>query len=370
LRIGVIGCGQISRTYLGTLSRLATVSVTALADSVPERAEAAAATLPGTSVLEPEELAESSEVDLVLNLTVPVAHFEVASLALKSAKHVYNEKPIATTRQQSAELLSAAAAQDLRLGCAPDTVLGTGVQTARAVVDAGDIGTPHTATAFMASPGHEAWHQRPQFYYQPGGGPLFDMGPYYLSALVHLLGPVKRVAGASSRPRPTRVVGSGPLAGTKLHAEVDTHVTGLLEHASGALTTLVMSFEIWGSHLPKIEVHGTEGSLSVPDPNHFAGAVERFSPTSGQWEQVPERAGYVGASRGYGVADLAEALSTSRPHRANGELGHHVLDVMVTLLEASEQKAWLEVASSCERPELVALSRLPEKAGQEASGLR
>jgi predicted dehydrogenase len=370
MRVGVVGCGQVSRAYLSTLSRLAGVSVTALSDSLRERAEAAAASLPGAGVLTPQELFSSAEVDLVLNLTVPAAHFEVASKALAAGKHVYNEKPLATKTQQGAQLLSAAAGQGLRVGCAPDTVLGTGVQTARAVVDQGDIGTPHAATAFMACPGHEAWHQRPQFYYQAGGGPLFDMGPYYLSALVHLLGPVRRVAGASSRPRPTRVVGSGPLAGHTFNTEVDTHVTGLLEHRSGALTTLVMSFEIWGSHLPRIEVHGTEGSLSVPDPNNFSGAVERFSRASGTWERVPERAGYIGASRGCGVAELAKAVAAGLPHRANGQVAHHVLEVMARLLEAARERVWLEVASSCDRPEPVPLSALPETAGEGASELR
>ena len=376
LRVGVIGCGHISRAYLSALARLADVEVTAVADKVRERAEQAAASIGGARgargarVLEPPELAASEEVDLVLNLTVPAAHFEVASLALKAGKHVYNEKPLATNRQQSAELLHLAGGMGLRVGCAPDTVLGTGVQTARAVVDEGGIGTPHSAMAFMVSPGHEGWHHRPQFYYQVGGGPLFDMGPYYLSALVHLLGPVSKVTAAASRPRPKRVIGSGPLAGSTVHSEVDTHVAALLEHTSGALTTVVMSFEVWGSRLPRIEVHGTEGSLTVPDPNQFAGKVEVLSPAGGQWETVPERAGYIGAARGAGVADLAEALSAGRSHRANGHLAHHVLDVMEALNEAAGTREWLKVASSCERPELVPLTVLPERAGQAANGLR
>lgn len=361
--MGVVGCGQISGAYLRTLNRLAGVRVSALADMVAERASEAAEHVPGASVLTPQQLVSSPDVDLVLNLTVPAAHAEVALAGLSSGKHVYNEKPLAATRHEGVQLLAAAEGKGVRLGCAPDTVLGTGTQTARAVIDQGGIGTPHAATAFMPSPGHEIWHHRPQFYYQPGGGPLFDMGPYYLTALVHLLGPVTLVAGASSRPRATRTVGSGPLAGTTFASEVDTHITGILQHASGALTTLVMSFEMWAANLPKIEVHGTEGSLSVPDPNGFGGEVKRFSPKGQQWETVEDCAGYIGASRGYGVAEIAEAIATGRPHRANGRLAHHVLDVMVTLMEGAQQRAWLEVESSCERPDLVPLTALPEVAG-------
>ncbi len=338
--------------------------MTAFADMETGRAMDAADRVPGARALAPEELATSPDVDIVVNLTVPAAHYGVALMALAGGKHLYNEKPLASTRAESREMISAAASRGLRVGCAPDTVLGTGIQTARAVIDQGGIGTAHSAVAFMASPGHEAWHQRPQFYYQQGGGPLYDMGPYYLTALVHLLGPVKRVVGASSRPRPRRVVGSGPLAGTTFHSEVDTHVTGILEHASGALSTLVMSFELWGAHLPKIEVHGTEGSLSVPDPNRFDGEVERFSPGSKQWEPVADVAGYIGASRGYGVAELCEALATGRPHRANGELAYHVLDVMATLMDAADQGRWLELESSCERPAIVPLSALAQVAGE------
>lgn len=340
--------------------------MTALADTVIERAIDAADRVPGARALAPEELTASPDVDVIVNLTVPAAHFEVALMALAGGKHVYNEKPLASTRAESQEMISAAASRGLRIGCAPDTVLGTGIQTARAVIDQGGIGTAHSAVAFMASPGHEAWHQRPQFYYQQGGGPLYDMGPYYLTALVHLLGPVKRVVGASSRPRPTRVVGSGPLAGTTFHSEVDTHVTGILEHTSGALSTLVMSFELWGAHLPKIEVHGTEGSLWVPDPNRFDGRVERFSPGSKEWESVEDAAGYVGASRGYGIAELGEALATGRPHRANGDLAYHVLDVMATLMDAAGQGTWLDIESSCERPAIVALSTMAQVAGKRS----
>ncbi|MCF3964524.1 Gfo/Idh/MocA family protein, partial [Streptomyces fuscigenes] len=240
-------------------------------------------------------------------------------------------------------------AAGLRVGCAPDTVLGTGTGTARAAVDGGLIGTPVAATAFMTTAGHEHWHPDPEFYYRPGGGPLLDMGPYYLSALVHLLGPVARVTGAASRPRAERTIGSGPRAGTTFPVEVATHVTGVLEHANGALSTLVMTFDVHAARLPRIEVHGTEGSLSVPDPNGFDGPVDLFR-AGGAWETLPVSSGHPAGGRGIGLGDLADAVAEGRPHRASAELARHVLDVMLTLLDAAEAGRALPVASTCERP--------------------
>ncbi len=194
-------------------------------------------------------------------------------------------------------MLAAAARAGVRVGCAPDTVLGTGVQTARACLDGGQIGVPVAATAFMVTPGHERWHPAPEFYYQPGGGPLFDMGPYYLTALVTLLGPVRRVAGLAATPRATRVIGTGHRAGTEIGVAMATHVTGVLEHARGALSTLVMSFEVWAGQLPHVEVYGTGGSLSVPDPNGFGGAVQIFRAGAQDWAPAAEAGGYRGAAR-------------------------------------------------------------------------
>ena len=229
-------------------------------------------------------------------------------------------------------------------------MLGTGVQTARASVSAGDIGTPIAASAFMVTPGHERWHPSPEFYYEPGGGPVLDMGPYYLTALVTLLGPVRRVTGMSSTPHPTRTIGAGPRAGTVFPVHVATHVTGVLEHVSGALTTLMMSFDVWNARLPRIELYGTEGTLSLPDPNGFGGPVHLFTSATGDWAEIPERAGYRDASRGYGVADLARALRTGTPPRASGELAYHVLDVIECLLAGANTGAAVEVASTCQIP--------------------
>ncbi|WP_037568742.1 Gfo/Idh/MocA family protein [Phaeacidiphilus oryzae] len=359
LRIGLVGAGQISAAYLDTLPRLDGLELTAVADLDPERARATASTVPGARALTLSELYAADEVDLVLNLTVPAAHAEVAHSAIAAGKHVYGEKPLAATAAEGRELLAAAERAGVRVGCAPDTVLGTGVQTARASLDAGEIGTPVAATAFMTTPGHERWHPAPEFYYRPGGGPLLDMGPYYLTALVTLLGPVRRVTGLSSTARATRTVGSGPRAGTEFPVEVATHVTGVLEHAGGALSTLVMSFEVWAAQLPRIEVYGTGGSLSVPDPNGFDGRVRLFRAGEEGWRDLPVSGGYQDASRGYGVADLAGALAGGTAHRASGELALHVLEVMEALLASGETGRAVETTTDCARPAAVPLGARP-----------
>ncbi|MFF8731538.1 Gfo/Idh/MocA family protein [Streptomyces sp. NPDC015171] len=395
LRIGVVGAGRISGAYLSTLARLRSLRLTAVTDLDRSRAEALTtrfaseavgtrgvseavgtwgvseafgtrggsvpaavrafsdATVTGKApeaAVAPDvaALVARDDVDAVLNLTIPAAHAEVALAALAAGKHVYGEKPLAANREEAAAVLAAARGAGLRVGCAPDTVLGTGTQTARKAVDDGLIGRPVAATAFMTSAGHEKWHPDPEFYYQPGGGPLLDMGPYYLSALVHLLGPVARATGASSRPHAERTIGSGPRAGHTFPVAVDTHVTGVLEHTGGALSTLVMSFDVRAARLPRIEVHGTDASLSVPDPNAFDGLVEIHRGDG--WEPLPVSAGYPDAGRGTGLADLAEALPDGRPHRASAELAAHVLDIMFTLMEAAGQGRALPVTSTCERP--------------------
>jgi predicted dehydrogenase len=363
LRVGVVGAGQISGAYLGTLGRLSNVQVVAVADLDQARARTAAAAAPGARPLAPAELLTAGDVDLVLNLTIPAAHAEVARAAIAAGKHVYGEKPLAVTTGQARAVLAAAARAGVRVGCAPDTVLGTGVQTARACLDGGQIGAPVAATAFMVTPGHERWHPAPEFYYLPGGGPLFDMGPYYLTALVTLLGPVRRVVAMAATPQATRVIGSGPRAGAEIAVAVATHVTGVLEHANGVLSTLVMSFEVWAGRLPHLEIYGTGGSLSVPDPNGFGGTVQIFRAGAEDWAPVAEAGGYRGAARGYGVSDLASALTTGTAHRTNGEVAYHVLDVMETLLTTADSGHATDVTSSCDRPPAVPLGARPDDPG-------
>jgi predicted dehydrogenase len=356
VRIGVVGLGVISQAYLETLQQLENTQVIAVADLLPDRAAAVAAALPAVRAVSVEDIFGDPNVDLILNLTTPAAHAAVARGALESGKHVYNEKPLAASTADAHAVLDLADRLGLRVGCAPDTVLGTGVQTARATVDAGGIGVPFAATAFMTTPGHERWHPDPEFYYQPGGGPLMDMGPYYLSALITLLGPVRRVTGMASIPQPTRTIGSGPRVGTSFQVGVATHVTGVLEHTNGALSTLLMSFGIWDARLPRIEVYGTEGSLSVPDPNNFDGTVSMFHPGDPQWTVVQPSGGYPGSARGFGVADMVQAIADGTPHRASGEVGYHVLDIMESLLSAAETGKAIEITSTCDRPEAVPLS--------------
>lgn len=356
LNVGIVGLGAISGQYLQTFASLDTVRVVAVADMVAARAEEVAAEL-GVRALSVDELVADPEVDLVLNLTIPAAHAEIARKAIANGKATYGEKPLAASLDDAREIVDAAHRAGVALGCAPDTVLGTGVQTARKAIDDGLIGHPVAATATMVTPGHERWHPNPDFYYLRGGGPLLDMGPYYVSALVTLLGPIESVVGSASRSRDSRTIGSGPRAGETVPVEIFTHVTGVLRHTSGALSTIVMSFDTVATHAANIEVHGDQGSMRVPDPNGFSGDVQ-VHPLDGEWTTLEPSAGYVGAGRGFGVADLAAAEPGSGG-RANGDVALHVLDVMTSLLEAAESGRTVHVTSTCERPAPVPLSEAP-----------
>jgi predicted dehydrogenase len=353
LRVGIVGAGKISGQYSATLAGLSQVAVTAVADLDERRARLLAEQHPGARVVSLPDLYAAGDVDVVLNLTTPNQHAVVALAAIAAGKHVYGEKPLAATGADGRAVLEAAASAGVRVACAPDTVLGTGVQTARAAVDAGEIGVAHSATAFMTVPGHERWHPDPEFYYQQGGGPLLDMGPYYLTSLVQLLGPVRRVVGMSSRPRSERTIGDGPRAGTAFPVDIDTHIAGVLEHESGALTTLMMSFDIWATHLPSIELYGSRGSLSVPDPNYFAGDVRLFTAGAETWTVLAPSAGYAGGGRGVGLLDLAEALTADRPHRTGADVALHVLDVMESMLAGARSGTSVAVRTTCRRPDAV-----------------
>jgi predicted dehydrogenase len=271
---------------------------------------------------------------------------------------VYGEKPLAADLGAARGILEAASEAGVRVGCAPDTVLGTGIQTARKAIDDGLLGTPVAATATMVTAGHELWHPDPDFYYQPGGGPLLDMGPYYVTALVTLLGPIDRVIGAASRSRDTRAIGSGPRAGEQVPVDIDTHVTGVLIHESGVLSTLIMSFDAAASRASRIEVHGHHASLVVPDPNMFDGDVLLRGLGDPDWRLLPTSAGYLNAARGYGIADLACTPAGQEP-RAGAQLAYHALDVMESLLTAARTGQSVTVASSVPRPAAVPLGKAP-----------
>lgn len=358
LNIGIIGVGTISAQYFAEFPKLAGLRVVAVADVNEARAAEVAAER-GVEALSVDALLADPRVDAVLNLTIPAAHVEIATRALRAGKHVYGEKPLALDPGEAAAMLELAHRQGLRVGSAPDTVLGTGIQTARALLDSGAVGEPVAAAVHWSSPGHELWHPAPQFYYQPGGGPLFDMAPYYLTSLVTLLGPVLRVSGVATHSARQRTIATGSQAGTAIPVDVDTHVSAILEHANGVTSTLTVSFEVRASRAPLFELYGTTGTIAVPDPNRFSDPVEVWTVGAPEWTEVPVSAGYADAGRGYGLADMAHAIETDRPHRASGELAFHVLEIMDAVLRAADEHRVIELTSTVARPESVPSGATP-----------
>ena len=347
-RVGVIGCGNISGIYLTNCRRLAGLELVACADLDMLRARAKAAEH-GIRAATVDNLLADPGIDLVINLTIPAVHAEVNLAALAAGKHVYTEKPLATRRADGAATLALAREKGLRVGSAPDTFLGGGLQTCRRLIDDGAIGAPVAAVAFMTGHGPESWHPDPEFFYKPGAGPMFDMGPYYLTALVSLLGPIVRVTGSARISFPERTIGSGPKQGQQIVVETPTHIAGVLDFEGGVVATIITSFDMWAANLPRIEIYGSEGSLSVPDPNTFGGPVRIRRAGEGEWREVPLTHGHTENSRGLGVADMASAIRDDRPHRASGELAYHVLDVMAAFEEASTSGRHVEITSGPSR---------------------
>ncbi len=347
--IGIIGCGTISPAYLKAARRFANLDLRALADLDPAAAAARGAEfgIPAVSI---DALLADPSIEIVVNLTVPKAHVEVGHACLRAGKHVHSEKPLGIASTEARGLLAAAAERGLRVGCAPDTFLGGAHQTCRALVDEGAIGRPVGGSAFFLCPGHERWHPNPGFYYLEGGGPMLDMGPYYITDLVNLLGPVAEVSGMASRPRAERTVGTGPLQGRSIPVEVPTHVAGTLRFAAGAVVSLAMSFDVPKHRHGPIEIYGTEASLIVPDPNSFGGRIE-MAPTGGDWREVETRHPFADDNyRSIGVADMAQAIRSGQPHRASGDLAFHVLEVMEAFGRSSDEGRTIAVASRPERP--------------------
>ena len=353
MKIGIIGCGKISGAYLGGCKLFPILEMVRCADLFPERAKAQAAEfgVPRSGTV--DELLADSDIELVINLTIPAAHAEINRAILNAGKHIFCEKPFVLNRDEGAQVLEMARAKNLRVGSAPDTFLGEAHQTCRKLIDEGAIGEPVAATAFMACHGHESWHPSPAFYYQPGGGPMFDMGPYYLTALVNMIGPMARVTGFTKTTFKERLATASGLPGTKIQVTTPTHFTGAVEFANGVAATVIMSFDIWAHTMPLLQVHGTTGSLSVTDPNNTHGTPRIYKAATAAWEDVPlayptlygEHYG-----RGAGVADMAEAILTGRPHRANGDMALHVVDAMQAFVDSSEQSRAIPLRTSCKRP--------------------
>lgn len=350
VKIGIVGCGNISKTYLEQARTFDILEVKAVADIIMERARAKIEEQHVPFAMTDEDLMADPEIEIVVNLTPPAVHSVVGMMALEAGKSLYNEKPLATQRDAALKMLRLAEEKKLRIGGAPDTFLGAGLQTCRKLIDDGAIGEPVAATAFMFNHGHERWHPDPEFFYKIGGGPMFDMGPYYLTALVSLLGPVANVSGSTRISFPEREIGSEPKRGSKITVETPTHVSGLLEFTSGPVATIITSFDVWKANLPRIEIYGSEGTLSVPDPNTFGGPVVLWKPDAKEGVEIPLLPLRDKNSRSLGVADMAQAMRTGRAHRANGQMAYHVLDIMQTIHDSAKEGRRIELHSTCERP--------------------
>ncbi|MBI4046640.1 MAG: Gfo/Idh/MocA family oxidoreductase [Devosia nanyangense] len=360
--VGIIGCGNISGAYIKASRSFPVLDIRAVADLRPEVAAARAAEY-GLVAKPIGALLSDPFIDLVINLTIPRAHVEVGLRALAAGKHVYSEKPLGIAFAEGKRLIDAAAAAGLRVGSAPDTFLGGAHQTARQLIDKGAIGQPIGGTAFFMCPGHESWHPDPAFYYDFGGGPMLDMGPYYITDLVNLLGPVAQVSGMTSMARRERTITSAPRKGQVIPVHVPTHVSGSLRFANGAIVQIAMSFDVAGhNHLP-LEIYGTEASLIVPDPNNFGGEVKLKRPGS-EWEDETVALPYAdGNYRSLGVADMAHGILADRPHRASGALALHVLEVMEAFDKSSRTGQVVEMTTTVDRPAPIAQSLVSGRIG-------
>jgi len=353
VRIGIVGCGNISGIYFANLTKhFPWVSIEACSDLIPDRAKEKADEFGVSKCVSTDDLLADDAVELVLNLTTPEYHSAINQAALSAGKHVYCEKPLAVIRQDAVDTLSMAEERGLRVGCAPDTFLGGGIQTCRKIIDEGIIGDTVSAMAFMVNHGHESWHPDPEFYYQKGGGPMLDMGPYYLTALVNCIGPMARINGSTGSALKERIITSKGKYGKRAPVETPTHLTGAIDFSSGAIGTIVMSFDVWASRLPRIEIHGTDGSLLVPDPNTFGGPVKLYRPGDKEWMDIPVYThGHAGNSRGLGVADMALGILDNREHRASGQLAGHILDGMLAFEESSDAGRAVKLSTACKQPQ-------------------
>lgn len=370
LGVGIIGCGVISTVYMQNMPMFRGIKLRACADLRHETAEAQAQKF-GIEAMPIDTLLKRDDIDIVVNLTVPNAHFGVSHAALTAGKHVFGEKPLTVSVEEGRRLVAEAEARGLAIGCAPDTFLGAGGRLARRFVDEGRVGKILAGSAFLMSHGMEHWHPDPEFFFKPGGGPILDIAPYYIGALVNLLGPVARVQAQATIGFAERVVtAKGPREGHRIPVETPTTVMALLEFAAGAHVTLAMSWDVWKHGHPAIELYGTEGSMRVPDPNFFGGKIE-FSERDGEWHSEdssvlpfgfanwrspawpanrPNQANY----RCLGLAELARSVTEGTAHRSSGRLALHVLEAMYGILQAAETRSTVEIGIQVERPAALA----------------
>ncbi|NTU84742.1 MAG: Gfo/Idh/MocA family oxidoreductase [Chloroflexales bacterium] len=350
VKTAIIGAGNISDIYLQNCTAWPILDVVACANRTVARAEQQAAKYNIPRACSVEEALADPQIELIVNLTVPAAHGSIALAAIRAGKSVYNEKPLAMSREEARLLLDEAHARGLLVGCAPDTFLGAGLQTCGGLLDAGTLGQPVGATAQMITRGPDYWHPNPAFLFERGAGPLFDMGPYYLTWLISLFGPISQVSGAVRTTYPERTIHSEPRRGEVIRPEEPTHVASLIEFHSGPIATLLISFDVWDMYAPSLSVYGSAGTLTLPDPNTFGGPVTLRSDMAEGGREIALTHSHAENSRGMGAADLAYALRTGRPHRASGALAFHVLDTMHAILEAARTGRRVELISTCERP--------------------
>jgi len=347
-KVGLIGAGNIAPAYIKWSRIFEDIEVVACADLDMSKA-AAIADEYDIRAMSVDELLAEDDIEIVVNLTIPAVHGQVSEQILNAGKHVYSEKPLGVRGEEGKRILDLAAEKSLRVGCAPDTFLGGGLQTCIKLIDDGAIGTPIGALAFMLSHGPESWHPNPDFFYKPGGGPMFDMGPYYITALVSMLGPIAEVSAKARASFDKRIATSEALMGHEIEVEVPTHYSGTLSFASGAIGTMVVSFDVWQANVPRIEIFGSEGTISVPDPNRFDGPVRIWTAEDKEWKDVPlTHAHEVG--RSIGIADMAKAIRAGRPHRASGDLAYHALEVMESYGKSSDSGQAVKLSSAPERP--------------------
>ncbi|MDO7905207.1 Gfo/Idh/MocA family oxidoreductase [Paenibacillus sp. JX-17] len=347
MKAGIIGCGNISAVYLNNLRKSPVIEVVALADMLAERAQARAEEFGIENVYTVDEMLQREDIELIINLTVPGSHAMMNTAALEAGKHVYGEKPFSVSLEDGRRVLELAEKKGLYAGCAPDTFLGAGIQTARRAILDGLIGKPIAATAFFMGRGPEWWHHDPEFFYASGGGPMFDMGPYYLTALVTLLGPIRRVSASAGIQIPDRKIHTGPKGGTPLRVQTPTHLAGTLDFSNGAIASMITSFDIRGtSDLPRMEIYGTEGTLSVPDPNDFSGEVKLRRFGEEEWVTIEPVFECSVNERGLGANEMVNAIRAGRKHQASGELGYHVLEAMRAFEKSSLDGKHIQLEST------------------------